>query len=237
MKISCPGCNGHNIVKNGKTLKKIQKYKCNNPTCNKYFTTNTINKFHKTKIPFYFIINELYQYQKMKEIMGNDFGDGTLRRQINCKYHSLKFHIDYPLNKQLTKKSNEKCGITRQRIYYWRKKYSKYLDDEEIVKEAKNYIIKRRRELSKSFKPECNNPICIFQGQLIWANTKSHKDARKHLKSIYGGKEKVVEMIENNRPLYDYLIKEFRVHLVEGWREGRKEKIINSVIPEEYFKK
>jgi len=51
-----------------------------------------------------------------------------------------------------------------KRIFYWKKKYSKYLDDEKIVEESKNYIAKRRKDVSKEYNPDkIPNDLCFVR--------------------------------------------------------------------------
>ena len=126
-------CNSFNIVKNGKTPKKMQKYKCNNPKCNKYFTTSTLNKIPKTEIPFYFIIYELQRLKELKQLLGNNIHSCYYRRHFNQMYYFLEYHKKFPIKISSIEKDNELNGITRQRIYYWRKKYTKYLENEELT--------------------------------------------------------------------------------------------------------
>ena len=145
MNLNCPKCHSEKIVKNGRTASNTQMYKCKN--CNKYFTIQPLKKFPKTKLPFYFIINELRHFKDLKQVLGDDIKHGYLRNQFNQSYYFLEYHTEFPPKGSLTKSDSEKSGITRQRIYYWKKKYSKYLDDEEVVQEAKKFIAKRRKDI------------------------------------------------------------------------------------------
>lgn len=191
MNLNCPKCHSEKIVKNGRTASNTQMYKCKN--CNKYFTIQPLKKFPKTKLPFYFIINELRHFKDLKQVLGDDIKHGYLRNQFNQSYYFLEYHTEFPPKGSLTKSDSEKSGITRQRIYYWKKKYSKYLDDEEVVQEAKKFIAKRRKDVSKEYNPDkIPNDLCFVR------ESKKHCEILECLQDKIG-RENLRKIIESDK--------------------------------------
>jgi len=180
LKIQCPNCENRTIISNGTPGKKgngiYKQWICKD--CGKNFTYFTLAEIPRTKYPFWFILYMLDFKQKAKIGAGRkEMKDiKHLRRVINFywflyyyikKFESdstfadikLKLIIKYGLG-ILENTSNSdnhyKHWISRQTIHHWIDNYSTYLNDEELLKEAK----------------------IIFQEE-IWDTIQKHNNIRK----------------------------------------------------------
>lgn len=225
MKIICtnPECKSNNIIKNGLTYSKTQKYQCKD--CGKYFTTHINSNIPKTDVPFYFIIHMLNFKKKAHEQLGNKIPKSlfNFRKRVNFWYTTMGYNKEIPPDMPFNDWYNDTNGFTRQRIRYWIKKYWNYLDDEEIVQEAKEFFNKRMDEILKKAITKGD-----FEEDIVWKEIKTdHMEVLEYL--IYKfGKEKCLEiMSDKDRSFFDYLIRDYRLRLVHLLKVGNKEIILN----------
>ena len=148
------------------------------------------------------------------------------RKYVNSQFFYLGYNKDIPLDIPFKKWYNEKNGFSRQRLHYWIKKYWKYLDNEEIVREAEKFLDMRRKERTK--KANINSD---FVEKIVMRNVISHKKALMKLEKSLG-KKKCLEIAKKSKPYFDYLIKDCRLGRVEVLKVNDREWIINNAIPE-----
>lgn len=147
----------------------------------------------------------------------------NFREKVNFWYTTLGYNKEIPPDMPFNDWYNETNGFTRQRIRYWIKKYWNYLDDEEIVQEAKEFFNKRMDEILKKTITKGD-----FEEDIVWKEIKTdHMEVLGYLINKFG-EEKCSEITSNkDRSFFDYLIRDYRLRLVHLLKVGDKEIILS----------